>query len=426
MERQNRLLTVLMIVLLLMLIPVLVKKSQDKGKDDVPSDPDAPATHELFDFEAKDVNTLTLKSASGTVRFSKDGDTWKMVEPKELAVEGRKVEEIVERFDTVKVEERELAGKLDDYGLDESHRAEVILGTSDNKTFSVFVGRDTPVGYKSYVKADEQAAPVLANTRISELAHRGMDDFRSKDIWSVSSYDARRIRIESNGQSIVLRKDGSAWWIGDDGPRADKDKVSKWLSDATALKASAFLDGQDPATLGLLNPSATITVEDEKGSSTLRFGTRDADGAVVQTASGGLVRVGAGGVGLLQMDSWTSDSLFNDSRYLVEGLELQFGDRSGKFIRQEGAWANAQGKPVSVDGFLDALEATKADRSQSGLPALTDSWGRITLNLGQGAQSVFLIGQLQGDVRLVREQAGGPVFTVKQADLDALASTMPG
>jgi hypothetical protein len=224
---------------------------------------------------------------------------------------------------------------------------------------------------------------------------------------------------------VVLRKEGSSWWIGDSGPRADKEKVSKWLSDATALKATAFLDGQDPASLGLLNPTASITVEDDKGSTSLHFGTRDAEGTVLQTASGGLVRAGAGAVGLLQVSDWTSELLFNDSRYLVEGLELQLGERTGKYVRQEGAWANAQGKPVNVDGFLEALEATAADRKQADLPALTDSWGKITISLGEGAQSVFLIGQAQGESRLVREQAGGPVFLVKQADLDKLAAALP-
>lgn len=425
MERQNRLLTALMIILLVMLVPVLIKKTQDKDKSSSNmDDPDAPATHDLFDVEAKDVSSLTLESGGTTIRFTKDGDAWKMVEPKEMPVEARKVEEIVERFDTVKVQEQALSGKVEDYGLDDGHVAKVTLGGTENKQWSVWVGRDTPVGYKAYVKVDAASAPVLATTRLSELAHRGVNDFRNKDVWSVSSYDARRIRIEMDGQSIILRKDGASWWIGDSGPRADKDRVSKWLSDATALKATDFLDGQDPTSLGFLNPSATISVEDDKGTATLQIGNRDPNGAIVQTGAGTLVRVGAAINGLLSLRDWTSDNLFGDSRYLIEGLELKLGEKEARFVRQEGAWANEKGKPVSVDAFLDALDATAADRSQANLPALTESWGRMVIKLGE-TNSAFLIGQAQGESRLVREEAGGPVFLVKQSDLDKLQAAIP-
>lgn len=426
-EGQNRLMTVLTIVLLVLLVPVLVKRYQEKeggAEEETSSDPDAPVTSKLFSFENKDIQSLELRRASGKLRFEKDGENWKMVSPRELSVEARKVEEIIERFSSTKVEERTLGGALADYGLDETARTEVVLAKADGTTFSVFVGRDTPVGYKSYVKKDETSLPVLATTRLSELAGRQVMDFRSKELWSVSAYDARRVRIEVDGQSVTLRKDGDGWWIGDNGPRADKEKITEWLSGASALKAADFLDGQDPATLGLVNPTAILSVEGGEATQSLRFGTRDMDGAAAQTGSGALVRLDTKALDLLRLSGWESTKLFNDNRYLIEALDLKLGDRSAKYTRQEGTWASSEGKPVSVDAFLEVLEGAAVDRSKADLPAPAESWGTLRIKLGEEKQAVIYIGQQVGDQRVAREEAGGPVFGIAISTLDALAAAM--
>lgn len=424
MERQNKLLTVLMIVLLCMLVPVLLKKG--KGKDETPSDPDAPASHALFEYDQKDITGVTLTSAKGTVRFEKQETTWKMVEPKELAVEARKVDEIVERFRSVKVEERGLTGPATDYGLEDAQAAHVTLSKADGSTMTVIVGIDSPVGWKSYVKVDESSPPVLASTRLHDLAARGMDDFRSKDIWKVNAYDTRRIRIEREGRAVVLRKEGENWWVGDNGPRADSDAIQKWLSAASTLKADSFLDGTDPSTVGLLNPTAIINIESGDGAISLKVGTLDESGAVVQTPTGGLVRVGTAIRDILKVEGWESNKLSSAARYLIEGIDLQLGAQKWHYARQEGAWADANNKAVVMDAFMDKLLAIEVDRSNTALPTLSESWGRLSLSLGEeGGRESFVIGQLEGTHRLIRDEAGGPIFTVEQTELDALAKTLP-
>lgn len=423
MERQNRLLTVLMIILLVMLVPILIQKQQ--GKDaDPPADPDAPPTVELFDWKQEDIAGLALKSAGGTIRFSKADGAWKMVEPREVPVEARKVEEIIERFDTLKVGERELTGALADYGLDEAKRVEVIFTGADGKATSVFVGRDAPVGYKSYVKRDEQAAPVLTSTKVAELAARGVDDFRDRAVWDVASYGVTRIRIERGGRFVALRKEGDAWWLGDNGPLADKEEVSNWLNNATTLKAEGFLDGQDPASVGLLNPAAVVTLEDGEGSHTLRFGSVGEDGAVAATPGGALVRLGASAEALFTFEGWESGRLFQATRFLIEGIEVQLGGVERRYVRQEGAWAGADGKPAEVEPILGVLTAMEADRSVAPLPDLTENYGVIRLGIGEGRQEVVRVGQIQGESRVCRSDAGGPPFLVAVSELDGLVTAM--
>ena len=422
MERQNKQLTVLMIILLIMLVPVLIQKGGDKPE--TPADPDAPPTQELLTWKKEEITGLTLKKADGTLRFVKEGDAWKLVEPRELAVESRKVEEIIERFDTLKIGERALSGALADYALDEAKRAEVILSKADGTTFSVFVGRDAPVGYKTYVKVGDEASPVLSSTKVSELANRGLDDFRNREIWDISSYEVSRIRMERGGRFVALRKEGDTWWLGDNGPVADKEKVSSWLNNVTTLKADSFLDGEDPAELGLLNPTATITLEDGEGSHTLRFGTIDEVSAVLSTPDSLLVRVNATALELFNFEGWESARLFQATRFLIEGIEVQIGDLTRRYVRQEGAWADMNGKAAVVDPILEVLTGMEADRSQSPLPDLTENYGVIRLSIGQGRQETVRIGQQINDNRLCRAEAGGPPFLLAVSEIDGLVSAM--
>jgi hypothetical protein len=420
-ERQNRLLTVLMIVLLGMLAVVMIQKND---KEEAPADPDAIPTRDLFDYENKDIVSLTLKSASGTLIFTKDGESWKQTAPAERPVETRKVEEIIERFNTVKIEERSLSGAAADYGLDDAKGVEVTLSKQDGTSFSLTVGSDSSVGYKSYVKSDEKIT--LVSTRLSELVHRKADDFRNKTVWTISSYSAKRIKlVQGTNEPIILVKENGGWRLGEGGPRADKETIDDWLGNASALKAVEFLEGQDDASLGLLAPSATITIEDSEGTHTMQVGAREDDGMVVRVGSNPAVRVGAEALVLLEESNWLSKKLVGASRYLIDGMELQFGERSFRFTRQEGAWANASGKPANLDPFLEQLEAFSADRSQSGLPALSESWGKISLSLGEGETELIQLGQLVGEMRLARDAGGGPVFQIKQADLDSLISSLP-
>jgi len=77
-----------------------------------------------------------------------------------------------------------------------------------------------------------------------------------------------------------------------------------------------------------------------------------------------------------------------------------------------------------VDPILEALTGMEADRSQSPLPDLTETYGVIRLSIGQGKQETVRIGQQIGDNRLCRSEAGGPPFLLAAAEIDGLVSAM--
>ncbi len=408
---------------LLVLVAIVVF---GKKPDDTPSDPDAPPERRLFEgLEADNAQSLTIVNPSGTLTFTKRDADWTMTAPTEMAVEQRRVDEIVDRFASLKVQEEGLPGELASFGLDDAGRITVTIGTKDGKTLTAYVGRDAPVGYRSYVADNAEGPALLASSKVGDLVRRTADDFRSKEVWKVSSGTARRIRIEEGADAVVLRKDDHGWWIGDEGPRAADTEVENWLTRASFLRAESFLDGVAPATVGLEPPAAKLIVEDDAGTHTIELGTRDEAG-VVARAGGQIVRLGTDAAELLKRDGWASGSLMPVRRAQVDTIEITLGEKSARYTKADGAWKDAAGaEATAAEEVLDALFDATADRTAV-VAAPTSTWGTITLAEGTTRSETVTLGQeLPEGGRAAKETAGGPPFRVPAETITALVGAIP-
>lgn len=412
MERQNRQLTTLALLLLaLMAIAILWPGSEE----DKALDPDAPAERDLFTFESTAIAKLSLANEHGDLQFAKEGGTWRMTAPRAMAVEQSKVTEIAERLADLDVQVEPLGGALADYGLAAGSSARVVLADDQGTQYHLFVGRDAPVGWRSYVAEQEGGPALLAGTRVSDLAHRGVDEFRSKSAWTIAAGTAKRAKIQVGADAVVLRKDDHGWWLGDAGHRADKEAVERWLN---TISSWSFADFADQAFAG---PAwATITVEDADGTHELSLGAKDGDRFAVV---GGEGRLGTEIEDELHATGWEGKLLIPVRALSTEKVEVVLGGTSGTFSRSEGAWKDAAGKAMpGVRAFLDELTTLAADRTGAPPAALGAEWGRIVLSDGSGTSVRVTIGAtVAGGYRVVQDPAGGPLYRVTQAGLDVLA-----
>ncbi len=416
MEKQNRLLTILAVFLLALVAVAVLWK--DDGRDDAFKDPNAPPTHKLAAVESGDVVKLTLTAASGPLAFDKSSGAWKMTAPTEMAVEAGKVSEIVDRLIGVDVEERDLTGDAGGYGLDAASRVEVKMEKADGTAFTVFVGKDSTVGWKSYVSESDGGPALLASARLSDLVRKSRDDFRSKDVWQISAGTAKRIRITTQAADVVLRKDDHGWWLGDTGPRVDEVHMQEWLDRASGLKADHFADD-----VASMDAFATLTVEDADGTHDLKLLAASDDGVRV---AGSQAVLKPDSASMVQVDAWLSPTLLPVREAQVDGVEIRLGDKSARFARTDGVWTDSTGKPAQmVEGLLAAIGGTAADRSSPVVGGVAAPWGKIILSEGAARAESVVFGDVMGDSRVVTDAAGGPPFLVQAADLSALAATLP-
>lgn len=424
MERQNKLLTALSVILLVLVaIVMIVREKVADGPKSV--DLDAIATEDLFGWKADSVNALSLISAGGEIAFEKKEGVWTMTAPSSAAIEADKVASIVDRFEDLEIETRTLAGKSEDYGLDPSKRIEVKFGLLGGATESVFIGTETNIGYKTYASRTADGGASLLSSKVRGLVEVKADDFRSKKLLDARSYSARRIRIKDASSEVILRKDDSGWWLGDTGPRADGEAVATYLTDATGAEAASFLDGKTAAELGLDNPAATISIEDDGGTHELKLGARDADGANAIGLGDAPVRVDSADIDkLLKLTGWVSTQLLPIESWKVEGVNVTLGEKTYVAKRVEGEWKGADDQAKEgVSDVIDALREAQVDRS--GAPAFSGTWGSIQLGLGNDKAATVRIGdELPTGGRVAKDDAGGPAFVIPSPVLAELAQKL--
>jgi hypothetical protein len=421
-DKQNRLLTALALLLLVGVAFLVLDPRRDKAPE---SNDEGPPTHELFGYKADEITAYALTAAAGTLSFEKKEGNWSVVGGENVPLDQRKVSEVVDRFATLKVEERDLHGADADYGLDEAQRVQVDFTGAEGKHYLAWVGADTTVGYRTYLRESATGPVQLASSKIGDLVHRTVQDFRSTAVWTFSAAQARRVVIETSTQNIVLRKDDHGWWLGDTGPRADDEAVRTWLYAVESLRAESFLDGVDAASVGLSPPAATLRVEDDAGTHTLALAAPGAQPGRVAQGETGLVRLTPDAADPVKVDGWVSTKLLPVRRIQIDTLDLALGDRQAHFTRAEGAWSDAAGKPaIAVDGLLDKIEAVAVDRSVPAAKAPT-VWGRIVVAEGDQRKEEVDFGPAVNGTHAAWDVAGGPAFTVKAEDVAAIAGAVP-
>lgn len=421
MERQNRLLSALSVVLLVIVAFLVLDWDR---VDDEPRDLDGPATNDLFAYQTTDITRLVLTRPDGEVVFEQEEGQWKLTQPVVALAKASAVDAIVDRFESVRVEEKSLDGAAADYGLDDASRTTVRLEKADGTAFTVHIGKDTPIGYKTYAKVPGDDAVHLLDNQVGELVAKPVEDFRSREVLAFSPGGVTRIRLVQAGVETVLRKDDAGWWIGDTGPRADQKRVGDWLSAVSLMKAERFLDGQDASALGLESPAALVAVQDDGGTHTLRIGTRDELGANASAAEVPFRIANTDLLALLPADGWASPRLLDAQSWKVDALTLVLGADKLEVDRSSGAWAKAGGGEAGdIDTVVDAVLDLAVDRTAT--PTMSGSWGRITLGLGKD-KLVVQIGDVVPGGRVAKEEAGGPAFVIPDASLATLADGLAG
>lgn len=423
MDKQNRLLTFLALALLVGVAFLVLDPRRDQPVEDVG---DGPPTHALFTYKAEDITGLSLTTARGALSFEKRGGTWASTTDPTLVLDQRKVSEIVDRFASLKVEQRDLKGAEADFGLDEAQRVELRLTDTAGKSWITWIGADTSVGYRTYLRETTNGPVQLASSKVGDLVHRSLADFRSKEVWTFSTATARRIVFETGTAPTVLRKDDHGWWLGDLGPRADDEAVRNWLYSVESLRAERFLDGVEPASVGLATPAATIRIEDDAGTHVLQLAAPGGtEGGRVALGEHGLVVLTPDAQDPVKLDGWVSSKLLPVRRVQIDRLEITLGPVSGTFTRKDGVWSDVNGNPaIAVDGLLDKIEAVTVDRATpTGRPGAT--WGKIVVAEGTSRTEEVAFGPADAGRHAAVDSHGGPPFSVSALDLAVVASAVP-
>jgi hypothetical protein len=425
-DRQARLLTILCAALLLLVAILLLAKPPAETSDD--AETWSPAFGETVD--ASSVTAIELSGGPAPLRIRKAEGAWRVgpgpdgaVDAADVRADDRKVEDLARALSELEVGAALEVGDapLASFGLD----APVVatLARADGAPLVVRVGKDAPVGMRTYVQIGDDAAVRVTRERIRAAVAMTMDDVRDHAVARFEKGDVRRIELGTPA-ALVLRQDELGWWVSPGAAtgelRADEARVRSFLQDVLDVRAdefpavAAWVDRTPvdalPIRLWLGDDPAPVAIDVD------RFGADEWRVSGPEQPAPVRVRMAPLPGMSLGVEPWTATALLPVRDAQLSAVRVETPRASFAASREAERWAPASGAAV-----VEALAASRVDRSRTVETPTVDPVGRIELvENGTRTQTLVLFPALAtGDVP-ARDREGGPAFVVSASQIDAI------
>lgn len=222
----------------------------------------------LLKFDREKVDGIEVDGGGKSLKVAKDGGEWKLTRPLQVRADYGAVEGLIGRLQTVQmksiVANDASAADLKKYGLDKPD-ATVNLSMGSARATLLVGGKaeDNTV----YARDASKPAVMTMESALADELKKGADEYRRKDVFEFRGYNANRLEITRNGQTVVFEKvkgQGSnpvdKWRrVSPSAGDVDKDKMDSLLSRLSNMRASSFVESA--AKTGLDSPAMTVSVK---------------------------------------------------------------------------------------------------------------------------------------------------------------------
>jgi hypothetical protein len=254
----------------------------------------------VLKFDREKVDGLEVTAGSKALAVAKDGGDWKITKPVQTRADFGSVEGLVGRLQSVQmkslVTENAAPADLKKYGLDKPE-ATVNLNAGSARATLLLGGKaaDNTV----YARDASKSSVVTVESALLDDLKKGADDYRRKDIFEFRPFNANRVEMARNGQTVVLERvkgkgeNAPDTWkrVSPTAADVDREKSDGLLSKLSNIRAASFVD--TTAKTGLDKPALTVTVkfDDGKREETVTFGQSGNDVFVSRPGEPGAAKV---------------------------------------------------------------------------------------------------------------------------------------
>jgi len=218
----------------------------------------------LFEFKADDATDVALAYADREIDLKKSGDDWRITKPIDAPADATTVKNLVTAIAECEVKRtlKDAASDLAQYGLDKP-LVTVTLKLGDRALPEFRVGKNTPVGFSTYVQKMDDKAIVLTSSAFRSGMDKQVKDLRDKTIVTFADNEVQTVHISGDGKDLTLARKDDNWTIEQpEKYAADASTVRSFLSTLRSMRAVDFADDHptDLSTYGLDAPRLTITL----------------------------------------------------------------------------------------------------------------------------------------------------------------------
>jgi hypothetical protein len=274
-------------------IDLFAKRNDDKRVFLIPAYQESAfnlATFDLRDktllrFDHDKVDHIELMADGKTIEIGKDGTDWKLKKPIQVKADASSVEGLLGRLQTAQMKSLVAAdakpADLKKYGLDKP--AVIVNVTSGSSRATLLIGGKTS-DKAFYARDASQPAVVTIDSPLIDALRKGADEYRRKDLFEFRPYNANRIEITRDGQTVVFDQTkgqvdaplGKWKRVSPNPGDVDKDKFDDFLGKLSNMRAIAFVDAK--AKTGLNQPVMTVSLKfNETKEERVSFGKVESD-----------------------------------------------------------------------------------------------------------------------------------------------------
>jgi hypothetical protein len=218
----------------------------------------------LFEFKADDATQVTLDYGDHKIVLKKSGNDWRITEPIDAPADATTVKNLVSAIADCEVKRdlKDASADLSLYGLAKPFvTVTVKLGDKDLPAF--MVGKNTPVGFSTYVQRADDKKIQLANSAFRSGMDKKVKDLRDKTIIDFADADVQQLDVSGGGKQLQLAQKDDKWSITQPAAyAADGSSVRSFLSTLRSMRATDFPDDHpsDLSAYGLDNPQLQISL----------------------------------------------------------------------------------------------------------------------------------------------------------------------
>lgn len=218
----------------------------------------------LFEFKADDATQVTLDYGDHKIVLKKSGDDWRITEPLDAPADATSVKNLVSAIADceVKRELTDASADLSLYGLDKPF-VTVSVKLRDKDLPPFMIGKNTPVGFSTYVQRTDDKKIQLAGSAFRTGMDKKVKDLRDKVLIDFADNDVQQLDVTGEGKQLQLVQKDDKWSIAQPAAyAADGAAVRSFLSTLRSMRATDFPDDRpsDLGTYGLDNPQLKITL----------------------------------------------------------------------------------------------------------------------------------------------------------------------
>jgi len=225
----------------------------------------------ILALDTSDIVSLQVTRARCPVSFVKKESTWFLEKPVQDEADRWAVEDFLREISTSRVKEF-VGDARGSYGFQEPVFS-LTAKASGGGLFTLTVGKKKDQSTRYAKSSTHSEIFTVEETLLTKLSEN-MDDLRQKSIFTLDSYNVKKIMLRKGSEELLLTKEKSKdrefWQAGSTQKSPLKqEKVTDYLYDLTGLKIKKFFDASSEwlAAHHLKNPEMIIKLTDKDGKS---------------------------------------------------------------------------------------------------------------------------------------------------------------